>query len=319
MLQRIGTGIVGGVAGVVIGVVIWIASKHNAMDGERILTTLRNLRSRRVHSGVRPGQAKQTTGQSHLTVPFFVPQASSLKPSSYAHHFPNSPSPRTFGHAGNGSQGEGIVARRQEGLRLQRRRARLRHAGPYLRSCDGRHAGRAHALHRCQRHSRIEAGCRRPLTRSGTDWPTRPIRSSFPTAPSIRCTMCSRRFAIRVMKSIIPAPYWVSYAELVKLTGAKPVIVQTRGRKRFQTDARPIQSRDHAANHDSAPLLPQQSDRQRLYAGGTRGAGRHRRRAESIGRQRRNLRPLDLRLAPLRQFSDGSRRACKNARSWSTA
>jgi aspartate aminotransferase len=27
---------------------------------------------------------------------------------------------------------------------------------------------------------------------------------------------------------IIPAPYWVSYAELVKLTGAKPVIVETR-------------------------------------------------------------------------------------------
>jgi aspartate aminotransferase len=27
---------------------------------------------------------------------------------------------------------------------------------------------------------------------------------------------------------IIPAPYWVSYAELVKLTGAKPVIVDTR-------------------------------------------------------------------------------------------
>src|SRR5215469_1666407 len=26
---------------------------------------------------------------------------------------------------------------------------------------------------------------------------------------------------------IIPAPYWVSYAELVKLTGAKPVIVPT--------------------------------------------------------------------------------------------
>jgi aspartate aminotransferase len=27
---------------------------------------------------------------------------------------------------------------------------------------------------------------------------------------------------------VIPAPYWVSYAELVKLTGAKPVIVETR-------------------------------------------------------------------------------------------
>ena len=26
---------------------------------------------------------------------------------------------------------------------------------------------------------------------------------------------------------IIPAPYWVSYADLVKLTGATPVIVET--------------------------------------------------------------------------------------------
>ena len=33
---------------------------------------------------------------------------------------------------------------------------------------------------------------------------------------------------------IIPAPYWVSYAELVKLTGAKPVIVQTRQEDDFK-------------------------------------------------------------------------------------
>jgi aspartate aminotransferase len=33
---------------------------------------------------------------------------------------------------------------------------------------------------------------------------------------------------------IIPAPYWVSYAELVKLTGAKPVIVPTRQEDNFQ-------------------------------------------------------------------------------------
>jgi ABC-type cobalamin transport system permease subunit len=39
MLRRIGTGIVGGVAGITIGVVISIASKHNEMDGERILMT----------------------------------------------------------------------------------------------------------------------------------------------------------------------------------------------------------------------------------------------------------------------------------------
>ena len=33
---------------------------------------------------------------------------------------------------------------------------------------------------------------------------------------------------------IIPAPYWVSYAELVKLTGAKPVIVATREEDDFK-------------------------------------------------------------------------------------
>ena len=33
---------------------------------------------------------------------------------------------------------------------------------------------------------------------------------------------------------IIPAPYWVSYAELVKLTGAKPVIVETRQEDDFK-------------------------------------------------------------------------------------
>jgi aspartate aminotransferase len=33
---------------------------------------------------------------------------------------------------------------------------------------------------------------------------------------------------------IIPAPYWVSYAELVRLTGAKPVIVETPQENNFQ-------------------------------------------------------------------------------------
>ena len=33
---------------------------------------------------------------------------------------------------------------------------------------------------------------------------------------------------------IIPAPYWVSYAELVKLTGAVPVIVETPQENNFK-------------------------------------------------------------------------------------
>ncbi len=35
-------------------------------------------------------------------------------------------------------------------------------------------------------------------------------------------------------EAIIPAPYWVSYAELAKLTGARPVIVETREDENFK-------------------------------------------------------------------------------------
>jgi len=41
---------------------------------------------------------------------------------------------------------------------------------------------------------------------------------------------------------IIPAPYWVSYAELVKLTGAKPVIVETREAEDFKLSPAALRS-----------------------------------------------------------------------------
>jgi aspartate aminotransferase len=41
---------------------------------------------------------------------------------------------------------------------------------------------------------------------------------------------------------IIPAPYWVSYAELVKLTGAKPVVVQTEESHNFKLSAAQLRS-----------------------------------------------------------------------------
>ena len=40
-------------------------------------------------------------------------------------HFPHSSGPRTLRHVGHGRQGQGALASGQEGLRLQRRRARL--------------------------------------------------------------------------------------------------------------------------------------------------------------------------------------------------
>jgi aspartate aminotransferase len=41
---------------------------------------------------------------------------------------------------------------------------------------------------------------------------------------------------------IIPAPYWVSYAELVKLTGAKPVIVETDEANDFKLTPRQLEA-----------------------------------------------------------------------------
>lgn len=52
---------------------------------------------------------------------------------------------------------------------------------------------------------------------------------------------------------IIPAPYWVSYAELVKLTGAVPVIVQTRQEDDFRL--MPETLRDAVTEKTKALLL----------------------------------------------------------------
>jgi aspartate aminotransferase len=52
---------------------------------------------------------------------------------------------------------------------------------------------------------------------------------------------------------IIPAPYWVSYAELVKLTGATPVIVATREEDDFKLT--PAQFRAAITSHTKMLLL----------------------------------------------------------------
>ena len=75
---------------------------------------------------------------------------------------------------------------------------------------------------------------------------------------------------------VIPAPYWVSYAELVKLTGAKPVIVETREADHFKLTPAQLRKALTPRTDDFVPLLAEQSDRQRLFAGGVGGAGRYR-------------------------------------------
>ena len=65
-----------------------------------------------------------------------------------------------------------------------------------------------------------------------------PARSSSPTAPSTRCTTSSPRCCNPGDEVIIPAPYWVSYAELVKLTGAVPGDRRDRARRTTSSSRR---------------------------------------------------------------------------------
>ena len=118
---------------------------------------------------------------------------------------------------------------------------------------------------------------------------------------------------------IIPAPYWVSYAELVKLTGAVPVIVQTRAGRRLQAHARAVPRGDHRQDEDAAAVQPVEPDRQHVLA---RGAGRTGRR----GLEKDLLVVADEIYERLvyaghtfASFATRPARACRTARSSSTA
>ena len=69
---------------------------------------------------------------------------------------------------------------------------------------------------------------------------------------------------------IIPAPYWVSYAELVKLTGAMPAIVPTRQQDDFKLTPGQFRQATGAQDEDVAPVQSVEPDRQHVLAGGTR-------------------------------------------------
>ena len=64
---------------------------------------------------------------------------------------------------------------------------------------------------------------------------------------------------------IIPAPYWVSYPEMVLFGDGTPVIVQCPEFERLQAAARGSRARDHAQDQVADPELAQQPDRCRLH------------------------------------------------------
>ena len=69
---------------------------------------------------------------------------------------------------------------------------------------------------------------------------------------------------------VVPAPYWVSYPDMVLLAGGTPVFATCPEQTGFKLQPDELEARDHAADQVGGPELAQQPDRGRLHRGRAR-------------------------------------------------
>ena len=94
---------------------------------------------------------------------------------------------------------------------------------------------------------------------------------------------------------IIPAPYWVSYPDIVLLAGATPVILRNRSGQPLQDQPGAAGSRHHAAHQAAGAQQPVESHRQRLFGSRTGRPGRGAAAPPAgVDRQRRHVRAHPL-------------------------
>ena len=95
---------------------------------------------------------------------------------------------------------------------------------------------------------------------------------------------------------IIPAPFWVSYPEMVAINWGEPVIVPTRMEDGYKLKPEALEKRDHPEDQVGDPQLAVQSLRRRLYPRGVEGAdGGADEASARLGADRRHVRAPDLR------------------------
>ncbi len=133
---------------------------------------------------------------------------------------------RRVRHARRRREGEGAQGRRAAGHRLRCRRARL--PDPRLHRRRGRRglprtrpttATPRPAACRSSRRRSPRRPCATPATTSSR------ARCWSPTAASRRSTRRSRRCSTRATRCSLPAPYWTTYPESIRLAGGVPVEV----------------------------------------------------------------------------------------------
>ena len=107
---------------------------------------------------------------------------------------------------------------------------------------------------------------------------------------------------------IIPAPYWVSYPDMVLIAGGEPVAVETRMANGFKMKPEAAGTRDHAEDQVAVVQLAVKPDRRRLYAHRAESAHRCADASSAcVGDERRHVRASRLRR--LRVLHAGATRA----------
>ena len=138
-----------------------------------------------------------------------------------------------------------------------------------------------------------EAVVRKFKRENGLDYKTSQI-SSAPAASRCSTTPSWRR-SIPGDEVIIPAPYWVSYPDMVLLAGGTPVPVVSTMENGLQDHAGGARARDHAEDQMVPAQLAVEPDRRRLLA--RRAEGVDRRAGEASARachDRRHVRAPGL-------------------------
>nr|WP_284289744.1 aminotransferase class I/II-fold pyridoxal phosphate-dependent enzyme [Angustibacter aerolatus] len=113
---------------------------------------------------------------------------------------------------------------------------------------------------------------------------------------------------------LLPAPYWTTYPECVRLAGGVPVEVFAGPDQGYLVTVDQARGRPHRAHQGAALLLAVQPDRRRLPA---RAGARRRRvgpRARHLGRHRRDLRAPGVRRRAVRVDAGRGARARRHLR-----
>ena len=129
------------------------------------------------------------------------------------------------------------------------------------------HEGGTYSLHPAGRHPRAQAGPGRTLHPGSIGLATQSAQVLVSNGAKHSIHNALMAVTGPGDEVIIPAPYWVSYADLVKLTGATPVVIETTEASGFKLTPDQFLGGRHAPDQALDAQQPVQPDRGGLPIG----------------------------------------------------